>query len=317
MISAVHLTKRYRDYAAVDDISFEVAKGEVVGFMGPNGAGKTTVMRILAGYLAASGGTVRVAGFDVRTESMAVRRRIGYLPESVPLYPDMRVDEYLRYRARIKRVRSRRLWHAVADVKERCGLQQVGRELIGSLSRGYRQRVGLADALVHDPDLLILDEPMLGLDPHQNRKVRDLIHELAEHRTILLCSHILPEVEQTCSRIVIIQQGRIVAADTPERLKESLDGAWRVQVQIRGPADTIQQQLNVLPGVKSAEIRRQDSWLLCRVESVGTVDLPAAIFDAVVRNGWSLRELKVLDQSLEEAYLGATRADAPTRGGMP
>lgn len=309
MISVSHLTKRYRGTAVVDDVSFEVDRGEVVGFLGPNGAGKTTTMRILAGYLAATGGQVRVAGYDVVTQSLEVRRRIGYLPETAPLYLDMRVDEYLRYRARIKRVPSRRLRQAVAGVKEQCGLHQMGRELIGRLSRGYRQRVGLADALVHDPDLLILDEPTLGLDPNQNRQVRELIRELANHHTILLCSHILPEVEMTCKRVLIIKQGRIVASDTPERLKETLGGGNRVRAQIKGPADDVGKKLNALPHVQSVSIKRDDTWNVCLIESLREVDLRPNVFELVVRNGWALRELTLANRSLEDVYLGLTLGD--------
>ena len=309
MISVSHLTKRYRGTAVVDDVSFEVERGEVVGFLGPNGAGKTTTMRILAGYLAATGGQVRVAGYDVVTQSLEVRRRIGYLPETAPLYLEMRVDEYLRYRARIKRVPSRRLRQAVAGVKEQCGLHQMGRELIGRLSRGYRQRVGLADALVHDPDLLILDEPTLGLDPNQNRQVRELIRELAHHHTILLCSHILPEVEMTCKRVLIIKQGRIVASDTPERLKETLGGGNRVRAHIKGPAEDVERKLNALPHVQRVSMKRDDTWNTCLIESLREVDLRPNVFELVVRNGWALRELTLANRTLEEVYLGLTLGD--------
>ncbi len=309
MISVSHLTKRYRGVAAVDDVSFEVERGEVVGFLGPNGAGKTTTMRILAGYVAATGGRVLVAGYDVVTQSLDVRRRIGYLPETAPLYSEMRVDEYLRYRARIKRVPARRLRSAVAGVKERCGLHQMGREVIGRLSRGFRQRVGLADALVHDPDLLILDEPTLGLDPNQNRQVRNLIGELAPHHTILLCSHFLSEVEKTCDRVLIIQQGRIVASDTPDRLKETLGGGNRVRAHIKGPAADVEKKLNVLPHVQRVDIRRNEPWNECLIESAREVDLRPNVFELVVRNGWGLRELSLANRSLEDVYLGLTLGD--------
>lgn len=311
MISVSHLTKRYRGIAVVDDVSFEVERGDVVGFLGPNGAGKTTTMRILAGYLSATGGQVRVAGYDVVKQSLEVRRRIGYLPETAPLYLDMRVDEYLRYRARIKRVPSRRLRQAVAGVKEQCGLHQMGREVIGRLSRGYRQRVGLADALVHDPDLLILDEPTLGLDPNQNRQVRELIRNLAHYHTILLCSHILPEVEMTCQRVLIIKHGRIVAADTPARLKETLGGGNRVRAHIKGPVEDVDKKLNALPHVQRVTIKRYDPWTDCLIECAREVDLRPNVFELVVRNGWALRELTLANRSLEEVYLGLTLDDGP------
>lgn len=306
MISVKHLTKIYHGHKAVDDVSFEVDRGEVVGFLGPNGAGKTTTMRILAGYLAATGGEVRVAGFDVVSQSLDVRRRIGYLPESVPLYPDMRVDEYLRFRARIKRLPSRRLRTMVAEVKERCGLERMGREMIGRLSRGYRQRVGLADALVHDPELLILDEPTLGLDPNQNRQVRELISELAHRHTILLCTHILPEVEMTCKRLLVINQGRIVASDTPESLKDALGGGNRIRAHIKGPVGDVESALMTLPHVQRVTVIKESPWLDCRIECGREIDLRPNIFELVVRRGWTLKELRLDNQSLEDVYLTLT-----------
>lgn len=318
MISVKHLTKVYHGHKAVDDVSFEVERGEVVGFLGPNGAGKTTTMRILAGYLAATGGDVHVAGFDVVTQSLEVRRRIGYLPESVPLYPDMRVDEYLRFRARIKRLPSRRLRSMVGEVKERCGLQGMGRELIGRLSRGYRQRVGLADSLVHDPELLILDEPTLGLDPNQNRQVRDLIGDLAQRHTILLCTHILPEVEKTCGRVLIINQGRIVAADTPEQLKMAQARGNRVQLQVKGRASEIETALMSLPHVQSVSVMKEGAWVDAWVESAREIDLRPNIFDLVVQEGWALRELRQEDWNLEDVYLNVTGNSVESvEGGQP
>ncbi len=310
MISVSHLTKRYRDFVAVDDVSFEVRKGEIVGFLGPNGAGKTTTMRILAGYLSATAGDVRVAGFDVRTDSLQVRRRIGYLPESVPLYPEMRVDEYLRYRAKIKRLPARRIRPMISEVKERCGLLAMVRHVIGRLSRGYRQRVGLADALIHDPELLILDEPTLGLDPNQNRHVRELIRSLAPRHTVLLCTHILPEVERTCKRLLIIKEGRIVAADTPENLKNQLGGGNRIRAQIKGPAKDVERELSALPHVQRFHLQPGTVWTDCLVETVREVDLRPNIFALTVRNGWELRELRLDNRSLEDVYIGLTRNGA-------
>ena len=307
MISVSNLTKRYRAFTAVNEISFEVGQGEVVGFLGPNGAGKTTTMRMLAGYLAPTGGEARVAGYDVRTQSLEVRRRIGYLPETIPLYPEMRVDEYLRHRARLKRVPSRRLSQMVAEVKERCGLLAMGKEVIGRLSRGYRQRVGLADALVHDPALLILDEPTLGLDPEQNKQVRELIQSLADRHTILMCTHILPEVEQTCQRVLIIKDGRIVAADTPEHLRQQLGGGNRIHAEIRGPAVEVEQALNNLPHVERTAIRTLNTyWLDCRVEVPHEVDIRTNLYELSVARGWPLRELHLVSRSLEEVYLELT-----------
>jgi len=316
MISVSHLTKRYRAFTAVDEISFEVGQGEVVGFLGPNGAGKTTTMRMLAGYLVPTGGEARVAGYDVRTESLEVRRRIGYLPETIPLYPEMRVDEYLRHRARLKRVPSRRLSQMVAEVKERCGLLAMGKEVIGRLSRGYRQRVGLADALVHDPDLLLLDEPTLGLDPEQNKQVRDLIQSLADRHTILMCTHILPEVEQTCQRVVIIKGGKIIAADTPEQLRNRLGGGNRIRAEIRGPAAEIERALNQLPHVERSAIRTlHANWVECRLDVSHEVDLRTNLYELSVSRGWPLRELHLFSRSLEEVYLRLT-GDRVSRPGV-
>ncbi|MFM8364216.1 MAG: ABC transporter ATP-binding protein, partial [Verrucomicrobiota bacterium] len=222
MIKVENLVKKFGATTAVDGIDFEVGKGEIVGFLGPNGAGKSTTMRMLAGFLPPTSGRATVAGFDVFTESLRAREHIGYMPENVPLYPDMRVGEFLRYRAALKGVPGRRLNERIGDVLELCGLADVRKKIIGRLSKGYRQRVGLADAMVHEPDLLILDEPTIGLDPNQIRLVRDLIRNLRRHHTILLSTHILPEVEALCSRVIIINKGRIEALDTPQNLRTRL-----------------------------------------------------------------------------------------------
>src|SRR5664279_3206525 len=220
MIEVSNLTKRYSGHTAVDDISFTVARGEIVGLLGPNGAGKSTTMRILSCYLPASSGTVRVGGLDVFQQSDEVRRRIGYMPENNPLHSDMRVREYLKFRARLKGLGRQQSRRRVDVVMEQCGLTEVGRRIIGQLSKGYRQRVGLADALVHEPELIILDEPTIGLDPNQIRSVRQLIKSLATVHTVLISTHILPEAEMTCNRLVIMYEGRILAADTPENLQK-------------------------------------------------------------------------------------------------
>src|SRR5450631_379581 len=222
MIEVSNLTKRYAGRTAVADISFTVARGEIVGLLGPNGAGKSTTMRILSSFLPATSGTVRVAGYDVFHQSEEVRRRIAFMPENNPLYPEMRVHEYLKFRARLKGLGWRRSRERVSTVMEQCGLADVGRRVIGQLSKGYKQRVGLADALVHEPDLIILDEPTIGLDPHQIRSVRQLIKSLAEKHTVLISSHILPEVELTCNRVIIMREGRILAADSPENLQKTM-----------------------------------------------------------------------------------------------
>jgi len=252
MIEVSHLTKQYPGRVAVDDVSFTVNPGEIVGFLGPNGAGKSTTMRILSGYLPATGGTVRVAGHDVAAAPLEVRRHIGYLPESCPLYGEMRVDEYLRFRARLKGVPRGKLKTRLAAVKEQCAITDVGHRIIGQLSKGYRQRVGLAESLVHEPDLLILDEPTIGLDPHQIRLVRALITSLAERHTILLSTHILSEVEMTCRRVLIINKGRIVASDTPDRLRRRMEGEAVLAAELRGPRAEIESALRALPGIAEA-----------------------------------------------------------------
>ena len=224
MIKVDHLAKRYADVYAVNDISFEVHQGEILGLLGPNGAGKTTTMRILTCYMPATSGTATVAGYDVFRESINVRKQIGYLPENVPLYPEMRVREYLSFRAKLKRVPARERKTKIDECIEKCRIKEVQNQIVGTLSKGYRQRVGLADTLVNDPKILILDEPTIGLDPNQIRQVRQLIKELGEKHTILLSTHILPEVEMLCGRVIIVNKGKIVAMDTPSNLGTQLRG---------------------------------------------------------------------------------------------
>ncbi len=233
MIKVENLTKRYAGHTAIQDLSFEVGKGEIMGFLGPNGAGKSTTMRILSSFMPPTSGRASIAGFDIFEQSLQARAHLGYMPENVPLYTDMRVTEYLDYRAALKGVPHRRIAERVGDVKELCGLKEVEKKLIGALSKGYRQRVGLADALVHEPDLLILDEPTSGLDPNQIRQVRDLIKNLGKQHTILLSTHILPEVEMTCSRVIIINKGRIEACDTPENLLGEIRTATGVVLEAK------------------------------------------------------------------------------------
>lgn len=309
MIEVAHLTKHYPGRVAVDDVSFRVNPGEIVGFLGPNGAGKSTTMRILTGYLPATGGTVRVAGYDVAAESIEVRRRIGYLPESCPLYGEMRVDEYLRFRARLKGVPHSKLKARLAEVKERCGIADVGGRIIGHLSKGYRQRVGLAESLVHDPELLILDEPTIGLDPHQIRLVRSLITSLAERHTILLSTHILSEVEMTCRRVLIINKGRIVASDTPDRLRRRMEGEAAVTAEIRGPQAEVESSLRALPGVSELMTEGTGSWIRYTLRAPRDQDTRAAIFEAVSARGWSLRELHQEAATLEDIFVNLTKSD--------
>src|ERR1035438_7525304 len=254
MIAVTDLTKRYAGRTAVAGISFTVARGEIVGLLGPNGAGKSTTMRILSCFLPATSGTVRVAGFDVFHQSEEVRRRIGYMPENNPLYPEMRVREYLKFRARLKGLGWRRSRERVTTVMEQCGLADVGRRVIGQLSKGYKQRVGLADALVHEPELIIFDEPTLGLDPHQIRAVRQLLKSLAQKHTVLISTHILPEAEMTCNRMLIMYDGKILAADTPDNLQRLMAGNSQIIAEIAAPAAELREAWSQMPGIEQFDV---------------------------------------------------------------
>jgi ABC-2 type transport system ATP-binding protein len=286
-----------------------VAPGEIVGFLGPNGAGKTTTMRILSGFLPATGGEVKIGGRDVTRHSLEVRRHIGYLPESCPLYQEMRVSEYLRYRARLKGLPRGRRKERIRKVLEMCGLVDVRRRVIGHLSKGYRQRVGLADSLVHDPDLLILDEPTIGLDPNQIREIRNLIRDLSGRHTILLSTHILPEVEATCERVLILHQGKIVASDTPENLAGIVSGSIRVVAEIKGLQSEIVETVESLPGVNNVSDRLEGAWVKLEVSGKLGTDLRQNIFQTVVDNKWALRELRTISTTLEDVFGALTSGD--------
>ncbi|VGO20136.1 ABC transporter ATP-binding protein [Pontiella sulfatireligans] len=307
MIKVSEVTKKYPARLAVDNISFEVNRGEIVGFLGPNGAGKTTTMRMLAGYFPMNSGSIEVAGFDVRKDAREVRKRIGYLPESCPLYPEMRVDEYLRFRAELKGVKSSARKAKIAEVKEQCGLTDVGKRIIGQLSKGYRQRVGLADSLVHDPDLLILDEPTVGLDPIQIRQVRELIKQLAERHTILLSTHILQEVEAICERILIINEGKIVASDTEENLHRKLHACAVIEMEVAAEKAHAIGRVNALPGL---DVRNSnalpDGWLRMEIEA-DSPEMRVDLFNLAVTEGWVLRELSEQEHSLEDTFVQITR----------
>jgi ABC-2 type transport system ATP-binding protein len=309
MIKVSHLTKRFAGCVAVEDVSFEVGRGEIVGFLGPNGAGKTTIMRVLACYLPATSGTATVAGYDVFKDSLEVRKRIGYLPENVPLYPEMRVDEYLRFRANLKQVPSHSVRKRVGEVKELCGLKEVESRIIGQLSKGFRQRVGLAESLLHDPELLILDEPTIGLDPNQIRQVRGLIKDLSQRHTILLSTHILSEVEMTCRRVLIINRGRIVASDTPENLRGLMRGGAQVVAEIRGPREEVERHLLALSGVQKVTVSEAGEWNRYVLDASGEGDLRQAVFELATANHWSLRELAVERRSLEDIFASLTLGD--------
>jgi ABC-2 type transport system ATP-binding protein len=315
MISVKGLTKSYGGTDAVRDLSFSVDRGEVVGFLGPNGAGKSTTMKILCGYLPADAGEVSIAGFDIFSQSLKARSRIGYLPENVPLYPEMRVGEYLAYRAALKGVRSRRIPEKVEDALQLCNLSHVQRQIVGTLSKGYRQRVGLADALVNEPDILILDEPTIGLDPSQIREVRSLIKGLATRHTILLSSHILSEVEMTCSRVLILNKGRIVATGTPAELRERsglpLSGEVRLEAQVPDAAAALK-MLQELPFVASASLLGSTGEWSTYAITPSAGDPRSAIFEEAVRRGWKLRELSARESSLEEVFTSFVTGETTT-----
>ena len=311
MVEVVQLARCYPGLVALDKISFTVNRGEIVGFLGPNGAGKTTTLRILAGYLAPTSGTARVAGLDVVRDSLLVRSKIGYLPENVALYPDMRVIEYLRFRGALKGVYGRALRVRLDQLMESCGLVDVQRKIIGFLSKGYRQRVGLADSLLNEPDLVILDEPTIGLDPNQIRMIRNLIRSLAPRHTVLLSSHILPEVETVCDRVMIINQGRIVASDTPANLTGLLKGNRCIRAEIHGPLDAVRAELALLPGVIRVEAGNlPDGWVRWVCESPKDMDIRPDIYRMVSRHPWGLRELGVERANLEDVFVQVTRNDA-------
>ena len=315
MIEVKNLVKRYAGIEAVKGISFEVAPGEIVGFLGPNGAGKSTTMRILSGFLPATSGTVRVAGFDIFDNAIEVRRRIGYMPEIVPLYSEMTVKEFLDYRARLKGVRGKKIKERLDYVKEVCDLTSANSRVIGGLSKGFRQRVGLADAIVHDPDLLILDEPTIGLDPNQIRQVRDLIKSLGQRHTVLISTHILPEVEMTCQRVLIINKGRIEASDSPENLTRRIRSGGEIRVEIKAESTQVKNILAAIEGVDEVVIRSSEQpsvpldWLQAEVFANGGEDIREKVHRAVVEAGWPLRELSRHRATLEDVFVELTHED--------
>ncbi|MBT5873284.1 MAG: ATP-binding cassette domain-containing protein [Candidatus Latescibacteria bacterium] len=308
MIQVKELTKKYGDFTAVENVSFEVEKGEILGFLGPNAAGKTTTMRILTCFMPATAGTAKVAGFDVFDDSIEVRKRVGYLPENAPLYLDMRAKPYLEFVARLKDLPGRDRAKRVKHVIDVCAIGDVQNKIIGQLSKGYRQRVGLAQALIHDPDVLILDEPTNGLDPKQIIEVRNLIKSLAGDHTIILSSHILPEVSMTCQRVVIINKGKVVAMDTPTNLNTKLQGSQSVSMQIQGPVKEVMGTLKEVEGVVSVKTRNSEGESLWSydVETNPGEDIRARLSSAVVNKSWGLMELSRSGMSLEEIFLQLT-----------
>lgn len=311
MIKAEHLSKSFGRVQAVNDVSFTINKGEIVGFLGPNGAGKTTTLRMLTGYLPPSSGTANIAGFDIIGQTLQARKHLGYLPEHVPLYDDQRVTEYLKYRARLKGIRRCEIWPAVAKAVEQCGLEQVRRKMIRTLSKGYRQRVGLADALLGDPDLLILDEPTNGLDPNQIRQIRELIKSLAKNHTIILSTHILSEVEMICNKVIIIDQGVIKAADTPANLTDSMRAAGRISLEVRGDLNIITERFEELKAVKKVicEGTDTDGWHSLTVRAEAGTDTREKLSRIICSQGMQIRHLNRHIPSLEEVFVEMTRRD--------
>lgn len=308
MIKVQNLTKRYGSVTAVNEIQFEVGKGEIVGFLGPNGAGKSTTMRMLACYLPPTSGTAEIAGYDIFRDSLRAREHIGYMPENVPLPQDMRVDEYLKFRAALKGVPGRRVKERLADVCELCNLNDVSRKLIGALSKGYRQRVGLADAMIHEPELLILDEPTIGLDPNQIRQVRDLIRNLRRHHTILLSTHILSEVEMTCTRVIIINKGRIEVSDTPESLRSRLTKEGEILFEVNAPDPAAATaKIKSLPHIKSLNSHRTQDWTRYLIQA--DEDLREELHNLAVRENWRVRELTQRVATLEQIFAEITHKE--------
>ena len=310
MIEVQHLTKRYGPITAVNDISFRVERGEILGFLGPNGAGKTTTMRILTGYMPATAGKAMVAGFDVFDQPIEAKRRTGYLPETPPLYPDMTVAEYLDFVAKVKGVPSGERRQRIRQIMERTRIADVATRLTGRLSKGYRQRVGLAQALIHNPDVLILDEPTAGLDPKQIIETRELIKALAGDHTIILSTHILPEVSQTCQRVVIINKGQVVAVDTPDNLTARLRGSATMYLQVDTSGADAGGSLARLPGVtRVVESDRRDGVIGYEVDSEQGRDVRREIARIVVSSGWGLLELRPMRISLEDVFLSLITED--------
>ena len=312
MIEVQGLTKRYGPTTAVDDVSFRVEKGEILGFLGPNGAGKTTTMRVLTGYIPATEGRAIVAGYDVFEQPIEAKRRTGYLPETPPLYPEMTVRDYLTFVSRIKGVPRAERKARVSDVMERTRVADMANRHCGKLSKGYRQRVGLAQALLHNPEVLILDEPTAGLDPKQIIETRELIKQLGGDHTVILSTHILPEVSQTCHRVVIINKGRVVAIDTPDNLTSRLRGSETLYVQVDASGADVAGALAGVPGVTKASLTdTRGAVTAYEVSSQTGLDVRRQLAAAIVSNGWGLLELRPLRMSLEEIFLHLTTEEMP------
>lgn len=313
MIEVEGLTKFYGNFQALKGITFSVDRGEILGFLGPNGAGKTTTMRILTCFFPASSGTARIAGFDVFEEAMEVRKRLGYLPENVPLYMDMVAEDYLTFAAGVKGVPAKEVKNRVERVMDEVGITQMRKKLVKEMSKGYRQRLGLAQALVNDPEVLILDEPTIGLDPKQIIDIRKLIKDLAGKRTVILCTHILPEVSMVCQKVAIINEGKLVAVDTTRNLTDAAPGAVRLELRIEGPKSEVAGAIKNIRGVKNVEVLKPgltappsssaNGTIAYRVDFEKGKDFRADIPAAVVAKGWRLHEMKGVEMSLEDVFV--------------
>ncbi len=312
MIEIRNLSKYYGDFCAVNSISLEVPKGQILGFLGPNGAGKTTTVRMVTGFLPLTDGEIVIDGYDISTDSMAVRQRIGYLPENTPLYTDMNVVDYLRFIVDMRRDGINRPEHRIKSVIEQCDLGEVVHKDIGELSKGFRQRVGLAQAMVHDPPILLLDEPTVGLDPNQIVEIRGLIKELGREKTVVLCSHILPEVEATCGRVVIIHQGRIVADGSPKDLQATAEGKGSVYVLLKNAGSDASDKLAAVPGVEnvSTSTSVSDSVMSFTLETFKGADPREEIFRMCVDNGYILLEMSRREVSLEDVFRDLTKKES-------
>lgn len=310
MVEVKNLTKYYGNFLAIENVSFEVKKGEIVGFLGPNGAGKTTTMRIITGFLPPSSGTAAVAGYDLVDKSRQARAHIGYLPETVPLYTDMTVEGYLSFMGTIRGMNPKRIKARIADVIDSCRLGDYRKSDIGKLSKGFRQRVGIAQAVLHEPDVLILDEPTIGIDPIQVVETRALIKDLAGTHTVILSTHILPEVSMLCSRVLIINEGLIVAEDTPKELANRLQGVERLEVEIQGPRIEVMEVLEKIRGVLEVACSPNGSdQNVYKIQARRGLDLRPTVSRAVISNGWSLLNLQLVSMSLEEIFLKLTTSE--------
>ncbi len=303
MIQVDHLSKYFGPVPAVRDVSFRVEEGEIVGFLGPNGAGKTTTLRILNGFFPATSGSARIGGLDVFDQSLKIRKRLGYLPENVPIYKEMRTEAYLGFVADVKGVPKNEREKQVDEAIHRCGLQAVRKKFVGKLSKGFQQRLGIAQAILNDPDILILDEPTIGLDPKQIIEIRELIKSFSGYKTVILSSHILPEVSMICQRVVIINEGRIVAEDTPEHLAGK--DSKKLVLQVRGPQAKVLASLQALPGIVKASVGSQpaDNAFEYMVETQQGQDVRAAVAQSIVAGGWSLLEMRTIRPSLEDVFI--------------